>query len=138
MILCFLDHLSPFVSKLKEAPVTKAMDVRLTLHQMVLAERKEPASAPPTAAEFARHLLTRPHMWRPFIRESTAINGAGSDFNFVVCYAPRLNRLTNDTAAAIVSFSRHKRLLIFMAPFEPGCRVNVNSVVASLYATMGS
>ena len=105
---------------------------------MVLSERTTPSPAPLTAAECARHLMTRPHMWRPFIRESTAINGAGSDFNFVICYAPRLNRLTNDTAAAIVSYSRHKRLLLFLAPFAPKCRVNVNVVVAAHYATIGS
>ena len=115
VILCFLDHLSPFVSKLKEKGAKQATDARLTLAQMVLSERKKPSPAPLTAEEFARHLVTRPHMWRPYIRESTAINGAGSDFNFVICYAPRLNRLTNDTAAAIVSYSRHKKLLIFMA-----------------------
>jgi hypothetical protein len=138
VILCFLSHLSPFVSKLKEVTKPKATDVRQTLSQMVSAERTGKDRAALTPRDYAQHLLQRPHMWRPFIRESTAINGAGSDFNFVLCYAPRLNRLTNDTSAAIVSYSRHKRLLIFLAPFGPACRPTINSVTAALYATAGS
>ena len=137
VLICFKIPMDAFEAKLVTAEKDKTTDIRSTLEEMVVSERQQ-GHGKPTMQEYAEHLFARPHMWRPFLGVSTAMNGAGSDYSGVLYYIPDFNPLVDDCAAAIVGLSRAKQMYAVIAPLKRLIPGTLNSLALAASAGWGA